>query len=461
MQYPWHMVATTSAITSRSFINIAADIITLDVSDNNVHLIEREAFSGINRTLEVLLLHHNHLIQILPHFFSNLRKLRVLDLSYNQLVSLDDGLVGLKSLNWLNLDRNRIQSLPDYFILEDESCTSCIVTGLTGELQISLQYNSLRYIPTCSIERLQFSNPQSTIKIISLANNALYCDCMDAVWAEAHLAEDINGTLANPTKCFFTHLLDVGNIPLRPYTDYTVCIAPYSDSGHGGHQEYYGKICVRYSAVSSIGPADKAVDERLFQEYVYGVLGFFILILVCGLVSTYFVKCRPGHITGEITSTAYRSRLKQELEDSTLRRGTILSDRSTLPVRGRAPSGASKRDASKRVFEQSLLVSSTTKIVINTNPSKKRYSIAASVREMTESTSHLDIENLAASSETFSNDLSLTGVSPIEINVSLPSQASDAEVSRVTDRETVKFSQANDEGHLSRSEDNMIYNLKS
>jgi len=80
---------------------------------------------------------------------------------------------------------------------------------------------------------------------------------------------------------------------------------------------------------------------------------------------------------------------------------------------------------------------------------------------MTESTSHLDIENLAASSETFSNDLSLTGVSPIEINVSLPSQASDAEVSRVTDRETVKFSQANDEGHLSRSEDNMIYNLKS
>jgi len=61
-------------ITSRSFINIAADIITLDVSDNNVHLIEREAFSGINRTLEVLLLHHNHLIQILPHFFSNLRK---------------------------------------------------------------------------------------------------------------------------------------------------------------------------------------------------------------------------------------------------------------------------------------------------------------------------------------------------------------------------------------------------
>jgi len=38
---------------------------------------------------------------------------------------------------------------------------------------------------------------------------------MDAVWAEAHLAEEINGTLANPTKCFFTHLLDVGNIPLR------------------------------------------------------------------------------------------------------------------------------------------------------------------------------------------------------------------------------------------------------
>jgi len=61
-------------ITSRSFINIAADIITLDVSGNNVHLIEREAFSGINHTLEVLLLHHNYLIQILPHFFSNLRK---------------------------------------------------------------------------------------------------------------------------------------------------------------------------------------------------------------------------------------------------------------------------------------------------------------------------------------------------------------------------------------------------
>lgn len=46
-----------------------------------------------------------------------------------------------------------------------------------------------RYLPTCAIDNLRRTNPSSKINISSIAGNALYCNCLDAAWAQQYFVD--------------------------------------------------------------------------------------------------------------------------------------------------------------------------------------------------------------------------------------------------------------------------------
>lgn len=91
-----------------------AGLYRLEISHSALSDIPDEAFSGLERSLWELLLHHNELVEIPSHAIRHLRKLRHLDLSGNQINCIEqDSFRGLEdSLQILNLADNSINTLP-------------------------------------------------------------------------------------------------------------------------------------------------------------------------------------------------------------------------------------------------------------------------------------------------------------------------------------------------------------
>lgn len=91
-----------------------AGLYRLEISHSPLSDIPDEAFSGLERSLWELLLHHNELVEIPSHAIRHLRKLRHLDLSGNGINCIEqDSFRGLEdSLQILNLADNSINTLP-------------------------------------------------------------------------------------------------------------------------------------------------------------------------------------------------------------------------------------------------------------------------------------------------------------------------------------------------------------
>ncbi|XP_029903710.1 toll-like receptor 5 [Myripristis murdjan] len=111
----------------------------IDVSQNKVNQIHRNAFDGLQEHLKVLNLSHNLLGEIYSHTFAALTNLKVLDLSHNHIGALGyRSFSGLPNLRMLQLTGNSLRelgfpaSLPSlhYLFLNDNRLRSSSVGSL-------------------------------------------------------------------------------------------------------------------------------------------------------------------------------------------------------------------------------------------------------------------------------------------------------------------------------------------
>ncbi|XP_068197832.1 toll-like receptor 5 [Antennarius striatus] len=112
----------------------------IDVSQNRVNQIHRNAFEGLEGHLRMLNLSNNLLGEIYSHSFASLTNLKVLDLSYNHIGAL--GFASFRGLPYLKAlfltgnslrDLGFISSLPslDYLLLNDNKLMSSSVRPVT------------------------------------------------------------------------------------------------------------------------------------------------------------------------------------------------------------------------------------------------------------------------------------------------------------------------------------------
>nr|CCP37739.1 soluble toll-like receptor 5 [Sparus aurata] len=149
------------------------EVATIDISQNSLNQIHRDAFEGLQGHLKMLNLSHNLLGEIRSYTFASLTNLKVLDLSHNHIGVLGfhsfDGLNNLKSLiltgNSLR-DLGFPASLPslDYLLLNDNKLTSSSLFSLTrfadNAMHLDIRDNRLTdlgdvYTILARLERLQ------------------------------------------------------------------------------------------------------------------------------------------------------------------------------------------------------------------------------------------------------------------------------------------------------------------
>uniref|UniRef100_UPI0037E8D05B toll-like receptor 5 n=1 Tax=Semicossyphus pulcher TaxID=241346 RepID=UPI0037E8D05B len=116
------------------------EVAIIDVSQNRVNQIHRNAFEGLQGHLIMLNLSHNLLGEIYSYTFASLTNLTVLDLSYNHIGGLGFGsFSGLPNLKALFLTGNSLRdlgfpaSLPslDYLLLNDNKLAPSSVSSIT------------------------------------------------------------------------------------------------------------------------------------------------------------------------------------------------------------------------------------------------------------------------------------------------------------------------------------------
>ena len=84
-------------------------LISLDLSGNRIHSLERNHFSGLDK-LKYLNLSDNRLEKIEENLFSSLKNLRILDLSENEITKLNaNSFDGLSNLKVLDLKQNKLK----------------------------------------------------------------------------------------------------------------------------------------------------------------------------------------------------------------------------------------------------------------------------------------------------------------------------------------------------------------
>ncbi|KAL4232013.1 hypothetical protein ACF0H5_009591 [Mactra antiquata] len=107
---PYHF---TSIGELNRAITIPLDTIHLDLSKNEITVLEKGSFSRLSY-LQRLELHHNQISVIEPGAFEGLTELRKLDLSNNNLGSINGSLFsGLPNLQKLMLSFNKLNTIPD------------------------------------------------------------------------------------------------------------------------------------------------------------------------------------------------------------------------------------------------------------------------------------------------------------------------------------------------------------
>lgn len=84
----------------------------IDLSQNKINQINRNAFNGLQENLKLLNLSYNLLGEVFSHTFTNLTNLRVLDLSNNHIGVLGyESFSGLTNLSYLSLTGNSLRNL--------------------------------------------------------------------------------------------------------------------------------------------------------------------------------------------------------------------------------------------------------------------------------------------------------------------------------------------------------------
>lgn len=128
----------------------------IDISQNRLNQIHRNAFEGLQGHLKMLNLSYNLLGEIYSYTFTSLTNLKVLDLSYNHIGALGfHSFSGLPNLRALYLTGNSLRELGfpaplprlDYLLLDDNRLTPSSVRAITlfarNVMHLNIQDNRL------------------------------------------------------------------------------------------------------------------------------------------------------------------------------------------------------------------------------------------------------------------------------------------------------------------------------
>lgn len=181
------------------------EVTVIDVSQNKVNQIHRNAFEGLQGHLEMLNLSHNLLGEIHSHTFASLTNLQVLDLSYNHIGVLgSDSFSELPKLKVLNLTGNSLRdigfpaSLPslDYLLLSDNKLTDSpgrsIFSFADNIMHLDIQDNRLTnlggvYTLVTLLDRLQhLSYGGNPIKWCNLGREVRFIDSNNVTTLDLH-----------------------------------------------------------------------------------------------------------------------------------------------------------------------------------------------------------------------------------------------------------------------------------
>lgn len=196
----------------RAVFSPLKDAIIIDVSNNKINLVKRNAFEGLQGHLRLLNLSGNLLGEIYSDTFSNLTDLRVLDLSYNHIGVLGaESFSGLPKLRALYLTGNSLRDLGfpaclpnlDYLYLGDNKLKSLysimdlgrnsIYVDVTENRLMNLEdvylilsnFNRLQnffyggnFIKWCTLNQ-KFSLSNNSVQVLDLHDSSL-----QMVWAQ-------------------------------------------------------------------------------------------------------------------------------------------------------------------------------------------------------------------------------------------------------------------------------------
>eukprot|EP00921_Rhytidocystis_pertsovi_P011261 GHVQ01018183.1.p1 GENE.GHVQ01018183.1~~GHVQ01018183.1.p1 ORF type:complete len:329 (+),score=46.08 GHVQ01018183.1:77-988(+) len=147
----------------------------LDMSLRSLTVLPNEIYN-LSSTLETLNITSNLLVT-LPHRTRNLCKLRTLNVSWNQLKSIPNGVLGqLHSLETLNIGWNRLTTLPEDIgrckSLKEITANDNLLVKLPDRIgdccsleSINVQYNQLRNLPSSLLQLC------ATIEVLMLTGN--------------------------------------------------------------------------------------------------------------------------------------------------------------------------------------------------------------------------------------------------------------------------------------------------
>lgn len=116
----WRLEVSDNKLANLTSGNLAGlpGLQVLDLSLNSITAIEKGAFSGAAKALKALRLDSNNLLKM-DNLFQDLASLSWLNVSANSISVFDYAMLPRSSLTWLDLHQNAIDSLGNYFSLED------------------------------------------------------------------------------------------------------------------------------------------------------------------------------------------------------------------------------------------------------------------------------------------------------------------------------------------------------
>ena len=131
---------------------------TLSLSHNPIHVIKAGVFRGLN-SLERLEIKESSLGALESGIFADTVGLSILDLGDNRLTEIQDGVLRIPSLEWLALDGNGLKVLP-----RDVAMMSSLV-------YLDISYNNIKSLDRCIFERLR------SLEYFNFRVNPFHCDC--------------------------------------------------------------------------------------------------------------------------------------------------------------------------------------------------------------------------------------------------------------------------------------------
>ncbi|KAL3888228.1 hypothetical protein ACJMK2_000603 [Sinanodonta woodiana] len=194
---------------SPNLLNILPSLKIIDLSNNQlIKMQDMDDFSNMfseNKDLEIVFLRNNHFTVIKPNVFIFNSKLRIIDLSENELAYFNINLINAENLTLINLRWNKLKSLSasmmEQFetILWKQKAEHNNITYVTTVLIKQFQDNNLigrqyRYGYNASEEK-KFEESHSVIQqyvMINILENQFMCDCDTLVFLEWLLFTNID-----------------------------------------------------------------------------------------------------------------------------------------------------------------------------------------------------------------------------------------------------------------------------